>query len=73
MQYLLVFIGRGLGSISIVLVGSYFLQHWRSQFPPSTLVVNVISSFILGRVMAWIIVKPSAFTLVLTKFINIYK
>ena len=73
MQYLLVFIGSGLSSISRVLVGGYFQQHWQSQLPPLSLIVNVISSFILGRVMAWIIVKPSAFTLVLTKFINIYK
>ena len=59
MQYLLVFIGGGLGSISRVFVGSYFQQHWHSQFPLSTFVVNVLSSFILGIVMAWLIVKPS--------------
>ena len=59
LQYLFVFIGGGMDRISRLLAGSYFQQHWHSQFPLSTFVVNVLSSFILGIVMAWLIVKPS--------------
>ena len=59
MQYLFVFIGGGMGRISRLLAGSYFQQHWHSQFPLSTFVVNVLSLFILGMAMAWLIVKPS--------------
>ena len=59
MQYLLVFIGGSMGSISRLLAGNYFQQHWHSQFPLSTFMVNVLSLFILGMSMAWLIIKPS--------------
>lgn len=52
---LYVFLGGGLGAVlryaSIVFVGRYF----PAPFPFATLGVNVIGSFIMGMLMAWVL------------------
>ena len=59
MMYLLVFIGGGLGSLARFGLGNFIQQTWPSHFPFATLMVNIISSFMLGLMIAWLAVKPN--------------
>ena len=59
MIYALVFIGGGLGSLARFGLGNFIQQTWPSQFPFATLMVNIISSFILGLMIAWLAVRPT--------------
>lgn len=61
MAYILVFIGGGIGSIFRLFIGNY-VQQWRpSQFPIATIIVNVLSAFILGLLLSWLATKPSGY------------
>lgn len=59
MIYILVFLGGGLGSVARFGIGNFIQQTWPSQFPLATLTVNIVSSFILGLLISWLIVKPT--------------
>lgn len=58
--YLLVFIGGGLGSAARLGIGSFMNRYVNAVFPWGTLCVNVISSFILGLIMASLMYKVHA-------------
>lgn len=52
MNYVLVFIGGGSGSIARYLLNRYF-EHQPGTFPLSTFLSNTISSFILGMLLGY--------------------
>ena len=61
-SYLLVFIGGGLGSAARLGIGAFMNRYVNAIFPWGTLCVNVISSFILGLLMAGLMYKTNANT-----------
>jgi fluoride exporter len=59
MSYILVFLGGGVGSVVRYAISILINQHYSTQFPAATLVVNALSSFILGLLMSAMVVKPA--------------
>lgn len=53
MEYLLIFLGGGLGSAARHGVNVVFTRLWGAQFPIGTLCVNVFGSFVMGAVVAY--------------------
>lgn len=51
-QYLVIFLGAGLGGVARFLVGGAMMARYGPGFPMGTLVVNVTGSFCIGLVMA---------------------
>ncbi len=58
--YLLVFIGGGFGSAARLGISAFMNRYINSIFPWGTLCVNIISSFILGLLMASLMFKVQA-------------
>ncbi|HRG91060.1 MAG TPA: fluoride efflux transporter CrcB [Chitinophagales bacterium] len=58
MNYILVFVGGGSGSVVRYLLSRYFV-HQPGAFPLSTFLSNTISSFILGALVAYMASKPT--------------
>lgn len=58
MNYILVFIGGGSGSVVRYLLSRYFV-HQPEAFPLSTFLANTISSFILGLLLGYMAGKPA--------------
>ena len=54
MAYLWVFLGGGVGSIFRFML-SRIIEYKEGSFPMATLLANIISSFILGLLLGWII------------------
>lgn len=54
MNWLLIFLGGGLGSMARFAVGKVFTSSQQHLFPTSTLVANVISSLLLGLFMGYL-------------------
>ena len=70
MQFLMVFIGGGLGSICRYTIAR-LLQHYNLIFPLATFLANVISCIILGALIGWSLkntMSPSMKLLWLTGF-----
>ncbi len=55
MNYLIVFIGGGLGSILRFAVGEIIKKNYSGMLPVVTLTVNLSSSFILGLLASWVL------------------
>ena len=53
-NFLLIFIGGGLGSVTRYSLGAYFAKQIESIFPWGTLTINITASFILGLLMGFI-------------------
>ena len=53
-NFLLIFIGGGLGSVTRYSLGAYFAKQIESIFPWGTLTINIAASFILGLLMGFI-------------------
>ncbi|WP_244622923.1 fluoride efflux transporter CrcB [Microvirga brassicacearum] len=52
--YLLVFVGAGLGGCLRYAVNLGTARYWGLAFPWGTLCVNVVGSFLMGTVAAWL-------------------
>ena len=61
MAYVLVFIGGGIGSVARLLTGNFAQQWWPSDFTVATIIVNILSAFILGLLMTWPDLKPAVY------------
>lgn len=59
MNFIYVFIGGGLGSVTRYGVGIISKRAFASTFPFATLISNVCSSFILGILVGWLALKAS--------------
>ncbi|MBO0950218.1 fluoride efflux transporter CrcB [Fibrella forsythiae] len=60
-QYVLVFLGGGLGSMLRFSLGKVIPITWLgTSFPASILTVNVLASVVLGAVMGWVAGRPEA-------------
>jgi len=51
MNYLVVFVGGGIGSVARFAVAAWVGQRWGRSFPLGTFVVNVMGSFFIGLLM----------------------
>ncbi|MEP7264338.1 MAG: fluoride efflux transporter CrcB [Bacteroidota bacterium] len=60
MNYVIVFIGGGLGSVARYAVGQLFKIKDAAAFPYATLTVNMASSFILGLLASLLIQRTSS-------------
>ncbi len=49
-QYLIIFVGGGLGSVFRMLVSGSIARHFGESFPLGTLVVNISGSFLIGLI-----------------------
>ncbi len=58
-NFLLVFLGGGLGSISRYGIGLIFNERIKQSFPWATFSINIIACFILGILTAWIATKSN--------------
>jgi fluoride exporter len=58
MNYLIVFIGGGLGSVARYAAGKYIGIQAGNSLPFATITVNAISSFILGLLAVKIVQRP---------------
>ncbi|MCO5288696.1 MAG: fluoride efflux transporter CrcB [Bacteroidetes bacterium] len=52
MQYILVFVGGGLGSITRFGIGNLSTRFFGTTFPYGTLISNLLSAFIIGALVA---------------------
>ncbi|HNR49246.1 MAG TPA: fluoride efflux transporter CrcB [Bacteroidia bacterium] len=52
MQYILVFVGGGLGSITRFGIGNLSIRFFGTTFPYGTLISNLLSAFIIGALVA---------------------
>ncbi|RYF58321.1 MAG: fluoride efflux transporter CrcB [Cytophagaceae bacterium] len=60
-QYVLVFLGGGLGSVLRFSLGKVIPVSWLgTSFPVSILTVNVLASAVLGAVVSWVAGRPEA-------------
>lgn len=60
-QYVLVFLGGGLGSILRFSLGKIIPATWLgTSFPAGILTVNVLASAVLGAVVSWVAGRPEA-------------
>lgn len=57
-NYLLIFIGGGLGSVLRVLLSQWLKKDSDLHIPWPTLLANVLASVLLGSIMAWVMFKP---------------
>lgn len=57
MNYFLVFIGGGIGSLLRYAFGQLQVRYLMTTFPIATLVANLLATAILGAVLYWIIPK----------------
>ena len=57
-QYILVFLGGGLGAVCRYLATSFFAVRFGSSFPYGTLFVNVSGSFLMGVLMGLLPLFP---------------
>lgn len=57
-DYLLIFAGGGLGSMSRFALGSWANKSLGEHFPYATLSANFVSSVILGALIAYLLVHP---------------
>ncbi|HNR19939.1 MAG TPA: fluoride efflux transporter CrcB [Bacteroidia bacterium] len=57
MNYILIFLGGGLGSLSRYTIGLISEKYLPGNFPYSTLLSNAISSFILGILISYLLLK----------------
>jgi fluoride exporter len=60
MNYLMVFIGGGLGSILRFAIGEMIKKNYSGMLPAATLSVNLLSSFILGLLTSWILQRTGS-------------
>lgn len=51
MQYILVFVGGGLGSITRFGIGNLSIRFFGTTFPYGTLISNLLSAFIIGALV----------------------
>jgi CrcB protein len=51
MNYIVVFVGGGIGSVARFAVATWVGQRWGRSFPLGTFVVNVMGSFLIGLLM----------------------
>ena len=51
MNYLVVFVGGGIGSVARFVVATWIGQRWGRSFPLGTFAVNVFGSFLIGLLM----------------------
>ena len=58
MEYLLIFLGGGLGALCRWLATSFFAVRFGATFPCGTLFVNVTGSFFMGLVMGLLPLLP---------------
>jgi CrcB protein len=57
-QFLLVFLGGGLGSMLRYAIGSW-MAHSKAGVPLGTMTVNVVGSLLIGLVLGWALKFPS--------------
>ena len=57
MNLFLVFLGGGLGSLARYGTGTLTKKIFSSDFPYGTLISNISSSFILGLLVGWFVIK----------------
>ncbi|MGA0560470.1 fluoride efflux transporter CrcB [Larkinella sp. VNQ87] len=55
----LVFLGGGLGSVARFAVSRYVQPLFKTAYPASTLLVNVIASLVLGFLMGWLTARAT--------------
>src|SRR5512135_1600212 len=51
MNYIMVFIGGGIGSVARFAMAAWIGQRWGRSFPLGTFVVNITGSFLIGFLM----------------------
>lgn len=57
MNYILVFIGGGIGSLARYIVGLVSKNYLPQNFPYATMLSNALSAFILGILMSYLFLK----------------
>ncbi|HYA86894.1 MAG TPA: fluoride efflux transporter CrcB [Nitrospirota bacterium] len=51
LNYIVVFVGGGIGSVARFVLASWIGQRWGKSFPLGTFVINITGSFLIGFLM----------------------
>ena len=60
MNYFLVFLGGGLGSVTRYAIGLFSKNYLPGNFPYATFLSNALSSFILGLLLNYLLLKSGS-------------